>query len=221
MTIAGVVSITLLAGACSSSEQTSGTTETTAATLPRWANYRQACANEGDVCVGAPDSFSGALPPKLIRPLHFLSATTGRCPATAGRYVTTPDFGSWTLGTGPVRVGVLNPGDLRHGKIHMGTRGASGWHGIKTHFFSVPSYQGPFLVRAKRLDRSGPIRIGASPRQAAPLVVPPGPTPNGSSGWREIPYFTFVKAPGCYGWQIDGRTFSSIIVARVLPALPG
>jgi hypothetical protein len=133
--------------------------------------------------------------------------------------VTTPDFGSWALGNGLVRVAINNPGDLRRGEVNMATGGTSGWHGIKTHFFSVPGYQGPFLVRAKRLDRSGPIRIGATPTHAAPLMVPAGPTPNGSAGWRELPYFTFVKDPGCYGWQIDGRTFSEIVVARVLPPL--
>ena len=154
----------------------------------------------------------------LGRPLHFPSAT-GACPATAGRYVTTPDFGSWTLGDGRVRVAVNNAGDLRHGKVHMAAGEAAGWHGIKTHFISVPAYQGPFLVRARRLDHSGPIRIGASPAHAGPLRVAAGPTANGSSGWREAPYFTFVKAPGCYGWQIDGRKFSEIVVARVLPPL--
>lgn len=155
----------------------------------------------------------------LRRPLHFPSATGVRCPATAGKYVTTPDFGSWTLGDGQVRVAINNVGDLRHGKVRMGADGAAGWHGVKTHFFSVPGYQGPFLVRASRLDHSGPIRIGATPAEAGPLLVPSGPTANGSSGWREVPYFTFVKTPGCYGWQIDGRRFTETIVARVLPPL--
>jgi hypothetical protein len=87
---------------------------------------------------------------------------------------------------------------------------------IKTHFFSVPAYQGPFLVRAKRLDQPGIIRLGGVPTDTARLVVPPGQTLNGTNGWREIPYFTFVKAPGCYGWQVDGLTFSEVIVARLL-----
>jgi len=133
--------------------------------------------------------------------------------------VTTPDFGSWSLGNGRVRVAINNAGDLRHGKVRMAAGGAAGWYGIKTHFFSVPGYQGPFLVRARRLDGPGPIRLGGSPAETGPLLVPSGPTANGSSGWREVPYFTFVKAPGCYGWQIDGRMFSEAIVARVLPPL--
>jgi len=123
------------------------------------------------------------------------------------------------LGNGPVGIVVDNVGDLRHGKVHLAVGEASGWLNLKTHFISFPAYPGPFLVRARRLDRSGPIRLGGTPAQTAPLVVPAGPTPNGSAGWREIPYFTFVKAPGCYGWQIDGLTFSEAIVARVLPPL--
>jgi hypothetical protein len=113
-------------------------------------------------------------------------------------------------------VGIDNPGDLRHGKVRMAP-GRGRWYGIKTHFFSVPGYQGPFLVRTRRLDQAGPVRIGASPASARPLLVRAGPTANGSGGWREVPYFTFVRAPGCYGWQIDGRTFSEVIVARILP----
>jgi hypothetical protein len=170
-------------------------------------------------CSGSHTALNATTAQELGRPLHFPSTTGTRCPATPGRYVTTPDFGSWTLGSGRVQVAINNPGDLRHGKVHMATDGAAGWHGIKTHFFSVPGYQGPFLVRARRLDHPGPIRIGPSPAHRGPLVVPSGPTPNGSRGWREVPYFAFVKAPGCYGWQIDGRRFSEVVVARVLAPL--
>lgn len=98
--------------------------------------------------------------------------------------------------------------------------GPSGWNNLKTYFFSVPAYQGPSLVRAKRLDRHGPIRLGATPAQTAPLIVPRGQTPNGTNRRRVIPYFTFVKAPGCYGWQVDGLGFSELIVARLLPPIP-
>jgi len=219
VTIALALGIALVATACSSGgSKGRKTTTTTGVALPQWAGYRQACASEGDACSVPPASFSGSLPGKLIRPLHFPPATGKPCPATPGRFVTTPDFASWTLGSGRVQVVVNNQGDLRHGKVNLAP-GPAGWDNLKTHFFGVAEYRGPFLVRAKRIDRSGPIRIGATPRQAAPLVVPPGPTPNGTDGRREIPYFTFVKAPGCYGWQIDGQGFSEVIVAQLLPPL--
>jgi hypothetical protein len=119
------------------------------------------------------------------------------------------------IGTGPVRVAINNAGNPRQGfhpaPFHR-------WLALKTHFFSSPSYKGPFLVRAKRLDHRGRVRLGAAPTEVGPLVVPTGAYA-GTDGWREVPYFTFVKASGCYGWQVDGRTFSAIIVARVLPKL--
>jgi hypothetical protein len=217
--IAGTLAIMLLVAACSSGSENRYTTITTSAVpLPQWASYQQACANEGDVCSGPPDSFSGSLPAKLIRPLHFPAATGMRCPATPGQYVSTRDFVAWSLRDGPVGVAIDNAGDLRHGEVNL-AHGPSAWDNLKTHFFSVPAYQGPFLVRAKRLDRPGPIRVGAGPAQTAPLVVPRGQTPNGTNGWREIPYFTFVKAPGCYGWQVDGLRFSEVIVVHMLPPL--
>ncbi|HYY33022.1 MAG TPA: hypothetical protein VE693_05485 [Gaiellaceae bacterium] len=117
------------------------------------------------------------------------------------------------IGTGLVRVAINNAGDPSHGFHPAGFRG---WLALKTHFFSSPSYQGPFLVRATRLDHAGPIRLGATPTEAAPLLVPRGAYA-GPAGWREVPYFTFVKTPGCYAWQIDGLTFSEIVVVRMLP----
>lgn len=219
MMIGAALSIILLVPACSwggsKSHSTTTTTTTTGVATPEWASYERACAYEGDVCSGPPTSFSGSLPAKLIRPLHFPPAAGAHCPATPGHYLSTPDFSSWALGNGRVRVGIATAGDVRHG-VQL-ARGPSGWENLKTHIFSLPSYQGPFLVRTNRLDRPGPIRLGAVPAQTAPLVVPRGQTPNGSNGWREIPYFTFVKAPGCYGWQVDGLTFSEVIVARLLP----
>jgi hypothetical protein len=109
-----------------------------------------------------------------------------------------------TVGTAPARVSIDNAGDPHHG-FHPA--GYHGWLALKTHFVSTPAYQGPFLVRAKRLDRPGVIRLGGTPSQAAPLLVP-GPRRNvGRGHWRDTPYFTFVRIPGCYGWQIDGLTF--------------
>jgi hypothetical protein len=158
---------------------------------------------------------------KLMRLLHFPRVAGARCPASRGRYVATPTVSGIALGSGPVRVFINNPGDLRHGMAHLASTDVPGWLALKTHFFSVPAYHGPFLVRAQRLDDSGPIRLGARPTQTAPLRVPSGPAANGLAGWREFPYSTFVKAPGCYAWQVDGLTFSKTIIVRMLPKLDG
>ncbi len=86
---------------------------------------------------------------------------------------------------------------------------------LKTLWFSVPAYQGPFIIRAKRLGHPGPVALGEGPT-VAPLVVPPGPTLNGTGGWREAPGGLWVKTPGCYAWQVDGLTFSEIIIVHAL-----
>lgn len=178
------------------------------------ATYEQACAQESD-CAGRP---IGPVPAVLMRPLHFPVLGPGqRCPATHGDRVDSPDFVGIALGNGPVRVRIDNVGDLRDGVADLGGTTVPGWFALKTHWISVPAYQGPFLVRAERLDRPGPVSLGATPPQGAPLVVPPGPTLNGGPGWREVPYFTWMKAPGCYAWQIDGMKFSEIVVVRGVP----
>jgi len=112
---------------------------------------------------------------------------------------------------------INNAGNLREGRAHLASTNFPGWLALKTHFFSRPGYRGPFLVRAKRLDQSGPIALGATPTQGSTLFVPFGSATNGLEGWREFPKSTFVKSPGCYAWQVDGLTFSELIVVRTLP----
>jgi hypothetical protein len=151
-------------------------------------------------------------PTRLVRPLHFPSTAGGPCPASRGHQTS---YGPMALGHGPVRVGIDNAGDLRHGRVHPAAYSPS-WLALKTHFLSLPSYRGPFLVRARRLDHPGTIALGPTPSEAGPLVVPAGPADNGTAGSREFPYFTFVRSPGCYAWQIDGLTFSDIVVVQIL-----
>ena len=142
----------------------------------------------------------------LYRPLHFPRMSGRRCPVTPGRYRQTPISGAMTVGAGPVRVLIANAGQPR-----PGFRPASfdGWLALKTHFISAPSYRGPFLIRARPIG-AGRVRIGSTPAEFGPLVVPAG------SGWREQPYFTFVTSPGCYGWQLDGTTFSYDVIVHIL-----
>jgi hypothetical protein len=90
-----------------------------------------------------------------------------------------------------------------------------GWLTLKTLWFSTPTYTGPFVIRVARLDGEGQVGLGAA-RIEAPLVVPPGPTLNGSDGYRTSPGSLWVKAPGCYGWQVDGLTFSETVVVQTV-----
>ena len=150
----------------------------------------------------------GSTSSSLYRPLRFPRVQGRRCPVTPGRYRQTPISGAMTVGTGPVRVLIDDAGQPRPG-FHPASD--DGWLALKTHFLSLPSYRGPFLIRARPIGNVvGHIRIGPTPSDFAPLLVPAG------GGWREQPYFTFVTSPGCYGWQLDGTTFSYDVIVQVL-----
>jgi len=111
---------------------------------------------------------------------------------------------------------IAGAGDLRHGvAVLINPTSAPPWLGLKTLWFSVPAYQGPFVIRAERLGRPGPVALGEGPA-VAPLVVPPGPTVNGGQGWREAQGGLWVKTPGCYAWQVDGLTFSEVIIVQAV-----
>jgi hypothetical protein len=158
----------------------------------------------------------------LARPLHLTRLTSGQpCPTTAGEQVTTSTFGGVALGDGPVRVLLTDRGDLRHGRVNLTkTQNQLGrhsrWLALETLWFSTPHYQGPFVVRGRALSGAAQIEVqpGSTGEQpgTGPLVVPSGPTPNtDTSGLRSVPGSTWITAPGCYAWQIDGDNFSDII----------
>jgi hypothetical protein len=175
--------------------------------------YQQACAAEALAfgCIHIP---TGPLPAALKHPLHFPALRAGqRCPTSRGTPFSTSDFAGMARGTGPVRVLV---GGTRRGIADLSNSSAPPWLALKTLWFSLPAYQGPFVIRAKRLGRPGPVALGEGPL-VGPLVVPPGPTLNSySSGYRTVPGGLWAKTPGCYAWQVDGLTFSEIIVVRAV-----
>ena len=179
--------------------------------------YRDACASEGGVCVS--NDVVGSVPATLMRALRFPVLRAGQsCPATPGSEVDTPDFGGIALGTGPVRPIIADEpvNDAQRGIADLiNPTSVPPWLGVKTLWFSVPTYQGPFIIRATRLDGPGVIAMGEGPTVDT-LVVPPGPTLNGGQGWRTAPGGTWVMKPGCYAWQVDGLTFSYVIVVRAV-----
>ena len=159
----------------------------------------------------------------LSRPLHFPAlGPGGRCPVSSGYVVNNPYFVGDALGRGPVRVLIDQAGNVLHGRPDLGTSGARGWFALQTLWFTMPGYDGPFVVRATRLGKPGAIEVqsGGDGPGSGPLVVPAGPTLNSypvattntDNLYRTVPGGTWVKVPGCYAWQVDGRGFSEHIV---------
>jgi hypothetical protein len=76
----------------------------------------------------------------------------------------------------------------------------------------APRYQGPLLIRGRRLDTVGGVRFVLGGPPIAEMRVPP--TASGRR-WRYLPSIALFAAEGCYGFQIDGRGFSEKIVFLV------
>jgi hypothetical protein len=166
----------------------------------------------------------------LARPLHLPSLAPGAtCPATPGTRIDNSYFGGVALGDGPVQVLLADRGDLLHGEVDLGATQKllsatqrskeSGWSAIQTLWLGTPGYDGPFVVRGADLEGSGSIEVqpdsSGEAHGSGPLVVPAGPTINSGDGYRTVPGSTWVTAPGCYAWQVDGNGFSDVIVVNV------
>jgi hypothetical protein len=157
----------------------------------------------------------------LARPLHFPALHPGSsCPASSGRTVHNGYFNGVALGSGPVRVLIGNRGDLLRGQVNVGTVKPVGWGALETLWFSTPRYKGPFVVRGRRLGGDSRIEVqpGSDGREpgSGPLIVSSGPTLNTRNGYRTVPGSTWVTSPGCYAWQVDGSSFSEIIVMNAV-----
>ena len=90
---------------------------------------------------------------------------------------------------------------------------------VRTLWISRPSYNGPVLVRGRRLDRPGTLGFGTTtpPRESLRLpagawtgirVDPGGEEVHAQAGWRVAVMPTQIRQPGCYAFQVDGLGFS-------------
>jgi hypothetical protein len=90
----------------------------------------------------------------------------------------------------------------------------SGWGGNKNIWVVAPFYRGPVLVRGRQLDGPNEVRFeNGRPAFTAESAQHPsrelrlqGPETHGN------PSTTRVRAPGCYAFQVDGRSFGYAIV---------
>lgn len=153
----------------------------------------------------------------MSRPLHLPSVRPGQsCPASGGSPINAGGFGGVAQGVGPVHpLGANTEGiaDL------TSTTQYPGWLSFKSLWFSEPRYQGPFLVRVRAIDGATPVGMLDDPGVTS-FYVPSGPTINGSDGYREQPGATWVRRPSCIAWQVDGLTFSHVIIVRAVCRLP-
>jgi hypothetical protein len=111
-------------------------------------------------------------------------------------------------------------GDVAHGSVQLAPSDVSGWYGIKTHWLIEPAYSGWVVIRAESLGAATPV-AALGDAEFGPVVIPPGPTSNTFRGWRQQPSGTYVKEPGCFGFQVDGSTFQEHLILRGVRAANG
>ena len=154
----------------------------------------------------------------LRRPLHLPHLAAGsKCPVSKVdariAWKGIDIFGGSGIGQRPVY-----PGLGAHSGLLFATRDeqyGSKWFGEKVFWYVQPSYRGPVLIRGRRLDGPQVMRFNGKRRTPAELHIASGQTvswkgqPPGSRG---VPTNVRIIAPGCYGIQIDGTTFSRIII---------
>jgi hypothetical protein len=160
----------------------------------------------------------------LHRPLHLPTvAAAASCPVSPERRVTVGVADSMALpGPGPAYPD-LGPGTvlpftwpLTPDQVDFY---GSGWGGNKAMWIVAARYRGPVLVRGRQLDGRHLVRFGRGRPPSAELRISTRST-GGLNGVRRLPGYTRVQADGCYAYQIDGSTFSRVIVFEARIVVP-
>ncbi len=136
---------------------------------------------------------------------------------TAGRSQPTAALGVM-LGNGPVRpVGVPNgvlsftaPSSDPMNAFHN-----SKWGGNKVLWAVAPSIRGDVLIRGRQLDGPGDMRFGMGTTPDTQLLLRAVDATSDADGWRGYPSETRVQHRGCYGYQIDTASSSTVVVVSV------
>jgi hypothetical protein len=168
------------------------------------------------VAPGAPPGLVSPTPADdLRRPLHLPKVKAGRrCPVSPG-HIWAPATGQHVNGRGPAFLVSLESGTVR---MNFSFPDEQGWYAQKTPWVISREYDGPLLVRGARLDRRGPVRFARGYGEhlrglywdaGADQSLVRDPT------YRFLASSTLVRSRGCYGFQVDGDSFSRVIVVRV------
>jgi hypothetical protein len=154
----------------------------------------------------------------MHRPLHLPRAKpNAACPVTRGASQPTVALGVM-LGVGPVRPVAVASGQLLYVAPSNGPLNAfhgSRWGGNKLLWAVEATVKGDVRIRGHQVDGIGELRFGLAIDPDAELLLHgPGATSN-ADGWRDFPSATRVQHPGCYAFQIDTASTSTIVVIAI------
>lgn len=155
----------------------------------------------------------------LHQPLH-LPPASGSCPTSPTRQFGDSLFSAaapvylMNVGSAPV------PGTI---DISLSQVDNKGWRGQKTPWIVPATYRGPVLIRGRRIGHPGEMRFAKGYGDHLDELRFRTGESNGVRGriqglpgrYRLLASATLFRAPGCYAFQIDGASFSSVLVMRV------
>jgi hypothetical protein len=158
----------------------------------------------------------------LGRPLHLPQVAKGaRCPVSTGEVASNLGRGLARMpvaGAGPVYL--MSVGGDPAGSLGVARADPQGWRGQKAPWIASPRYRGPILIRGARIDARGELRFARSTADRLPALYLRRGQSIQPNGWRVWPGVILVRTPGCYALQVDGISFSHVIVIRVHALAP-
>jgi hypothetical protein len=159
---------------------------------------------------------------RLHRPLRLSSLAPGAtCPVSQVdrrvRWERQHIYGTAGTGRGPVYPGLGGP-PVGEVTVAPDMQYGGQWYGAKVFWYVRPRYQGPALIRGRQLDGGGALGFNGQTVPKRELHIRRGQTVYWTgqvAGSRGVPSDIRVLQPGCYGVQIDGTTFSRIVIFHV------
>ncbi len=164
----------------------------------------------------------GGVPQALWRPLHLPTlAAEASCPAATPHTVTNRI--APVLGPGPVyfvaggynradRATMTAPYPPPEAHVAFGT----GWTAAKAPLVMKKTFAQPMVVRGRRIDGAGDLGFSGSGRRPFGAMQFPAAGPTIDLGrYKAHSLNVWAATPGCYALQIDGATFSRVVVFRV------
>jgi hypothetical protein len=159
---------------------------------------------------------------RLDRPLHLQPIAAGTaCPVSQVdrrvRWGRQHIYGTSGTGHGPVYPGLGTP-PVGRLTADPDTQYGGPWYGVKVFWYALPRYSGPVLLRGRQLDGTGTLGFNGKGVPRRELRIHRGDTVSWTGqvvGSRGIPSTVRVLQPGCYGVQLDGKTFSRVVVFYV------
>jgi hypothetical protein len=155
-----------------------------------------------------PERNAVVIPRRLRRPLHLPSLRAdGTCPVSS-RHVVSAQY-SPALGRGPAYPAVFDEQSTLH---YGGAVFPPPWTGQKVLWIVAPAYRGPILIRGHQVGGRWWVGFdGFASRPWSEMRI------KGTGDWLGYPSYTRIRAAGCFAYQVDGSSFSRVVVFRAAP----